>query len=71
MLKSDVACWLVETGYKTSKDVRREFAELLQFQNYLQLPLNRQIKVLVAFFFNKNITKKVRGFVSKIKNMVR
>ena len=53
------------------KDVRREFAELLQFQNYLQLPLNRQIKVLVAFFFNKNITKKVRGFVSKIKNMVR
>ena len=71
ILKSDVACWLVETGYKTSKDVRREFAELLQFQNYLQLPLNRQIKVLVAFFFNKNITKKVRGFVSKIKNMVR
>lgn len=68
ILRTDVACWLIETGFRTPSEVRHDFQDLLFPRVFFELPGNRQIKIFVSFFLGRNISVRVHGFISKIKS---
>lgn len=67
ILRTDVACWLIETGFRIPSEVRHDFQDLLSPRVFLKLPKNRQIKIFVSFFLGRNIFVQLHGFISKIK----
>lgn len=71
ILKADVATWLVETGFKSSSEIRNEFRELLDFKAFINLPHNRQIKIMLTFFGGEQISKNTHKIISKIKSLLK
>lgn len=70
-LKADIACWLIESGSKPSKEVRAEFRDLLDAQTFSMLQRNRQIKILLSFYMGKNASNRIHAFISKIKSYLK
>lgn len=71
ILKADVACWLIESGFKTAHEVRHDFRDLLSLETFLKLPGNRRVKILLSFFFGKSATVWIHDRVSRIKTAIR
>ena len=67
ILKADVACWLVETGFRTSKEVKKDFGELLKWNIFRHLPLNRKVKILLNFYVGKKISLLFHCIFSQVK----
>lgn len=71
ILKADVACWLIETGFESAHKIRNKYQELLSFSTYRKLPTNRQIKIILCFFFGREFSRTVHDSISKIKMKLR
>lgn len=48
-LRADVACWLIESGFKDANEIRAEYSDLLNAGVIMSLPKNRRIKIFISF----------------------
>ena len=48
-LRADVACWLIESGFKDANEIRAEYSDLLNAGVIMSLPKNRRIKIFIFF----------------------
>lgn len=67
-LRADVACWLIESGFKDANEIRAEYSDLLNAGVIMSLPKNRRIKIFISFFLGKSVFHHIHHYISVIKH---